>query len=156
MKIKSLVYPLVTILYWVFNATYRIVDDSYMMEYDYAPDPIEAADKEREMFEKNESWHITVQTFLVAYILMSAIRGILYGFAFIAFEEKIFFNIYKKCCRCCLKEKELGDVDDDNLNRKSTEMAENSLVEDEEDAESSKKNMNTEMVTKEPDYEEDN
>ena len=156
MKIKSLVYPLVTIIYWVFNATYRIVDDSYMMEYDYAPDPIKAADKEREMFEKNESWHITVQTFLVAYILMSAIRGILYGFAFIAFEEKIFFNIYKKCCRCCLKEKELGDVDDDNLNRKSTEMAENSLVEDEEDAGSSKKNMNTEMVTKEPDYEEDN
>ena len=52
LKIKSLVYPLVTILYWVFNATYRIVDDSYMMEYDYAPDPIKAADKEREMFEK--------------------------------------------------------------------------------------------------------
>ena len=35
-------------------------------------------------------------------------------------------------------------------------MAENSLVEDEEDAGSSKKDMNTEMVTKEPEYEEDN
>ena len=157
MKIKSLVYPLVTIIYWVFNATYRIVDDSYMMEYDYAADPVEAADKERQMFEGNESWHKAVQTFLVAYILMSAIRGILYGCAFIAFEEKIFFNIYKKCCGCCLKEKDLGDVDDDTLNRKSTEMAENSLVEDEEeDSGSYKKNMNTEMITKEAELEDDN
>ena len=69
-----------------------------------------------------------------------------------AFEERIFFNIYRKCCGCCLKQKEFNPIDDnEELNRKSTEMAENSLVEeDEEEVGSSKKKMmNTEMETKE-------
>jgi hypothetical protein len=152
MKIKSLIYPLITIVYWTFNAVYRIVDDSYMMKYDYANDPIAASHQEEEDMVGNPNLHNAVQSFLLIYILMSAIRGILYGFAFMAFEERIFFNIYRKCCGCCLKQKEFNPIDDnDELNRKSTEMAENSLVEeDEEEVGSSKKKMmNTEMETKE-------
>jgi uncharacterized membrane protein len=152
MKIKSLIYPLITIVYWTFNAVYRIVDDSYMMKYDYANDPIAASHQEEEDMVGNPNLHNAVQSFLLIYILMSAIRGILYGFAFMAFEERIFFNIYRKCCGCCLKQKEFNPIDDnEELNRKSTEMAENSLVEeDEEEVGSSKKKMmNTEMETKE-------
>ena len=152
MKIKSLIYPLITIVYWTFNAVYRIVDDSYMMKYDYANDPIAASHQEEEDMVGNPNLHNAVQSFLLIYILMSAIRGILYGFAFMAFEERIFFNIYRKCCGCCLKQKEFNPIDDnDELNRKSTQMAENSLVEeDEEEVGSSKKKMmNTEMETKE-------
>ena len=138
MKIKSLVYPLVTIIYWIFNATYRIVDDIVMIKYDYGTEAFKQADDEKIYFENHSSFHYAVEFFLTAYIFMSAIRGILYGFSFMAFEEKIFFNLYRKCCKCCIKQKGLeGDDDNDALNRKSTEMVENSLAEEKVDEDNS-------------------
>ena len=153
MKIKCLVYPLITIIYWIFSTTYRLVDDIIMMGYDYGDDPNESGDREERELKGNEALHFTVQFFLVVYILLSAIRGILYGFAFMAFEEKIFFNIYKKCCRSCLDQRDLGPGDEnEDLTRKSTEMAENSYVErEDEDDGSYKKNMNTEMENRDDD-----
>ena len=69
MKIKCLVYPLITIIYWIFSATYRLVDDIIMMGYDYEDDPNESGDREERELKGNEALHFTVQFFLVVYIL---------------------------------------------------------------------------------------
>lgn len=108
-KMKSLIYPLVTIIYWIFAAIYRIFDDAYMMQFDFGDDPEILGFKEQDFFNNHKAFQITVQIFLVIYTFFSAIRGILYGFAFVAFEEKIFFNFFKKVCNCCLK------MDDSNI-----------------------------------------
>ena len=143
MKMKSLVYPLVTIIYWTFASIYRIFDDAYMIQFDIGGDPIIMGEKEKDFFNNNKSFQITVQIFLVVYTFFSSIRGILYGFSFIAFEEKIFFNVFKKVCRCCLKmddsttEEEEEKNDDDSLR----DSMEHKSYENDEDKYSEKKTL---------------
>ena len=129
-KIKSLIYPLVTIIYWSFAAIYRITDDAVMWKYDYGTnpnDPDESANKEKEDFTNNPSFKNAVEFFFVVFTLFSSIRGILYGLSFMAFEEKIFFNICKKVCKLCLDEKDFAidedDEDDENEKQRNTEMS---------------------------------
>ena len=97
MRIKCLIYPYVTIFYWLFAATYRIVDDTVMMKYDSGNNPLKRAEDEKKLFKKYPFFQFIVQFFLVAYTFFSSIRGILYGLSFLVFEEKIFFNFFKKC-----------------------------------------------------------
>ena len=125
-RIKSLIYPSVTIIYWFFTAIYRITDDIVMMKYDgYGVIPQEGSEQEKKDFQEYPNFHNAVEFFLVAYTLLSSIRGILYGFAFIAFEEKIFGNVFKKICGCCLKENEFITYDDNNeqTTQRPTEMS---------------------------------
>ena len=126
-RIKSIIYPLVTIIYWTFAAIYRITDDIVMMRYDYGFDPqspFDGADQEKKDFTEHPNFQNAVEFFLVTYTFFSSIRGILYGFSFIAFEEKIFFNIFKKLCKSCLVEKEFTTDEDNNEqeNQRPTEM----------------------------------
>ena len=97
MRTKCLIYPSVTIAYWLFAATYRIVDDTFMIQFDEKEkDPFEMETDEKEYFERHKFFQFFVQCFFFIYTLLSSIRGILYGLSFIVFEEKIFFNFFKK------------------------------------------------------------
>ena len=160
MKVKSLVYPLVTIIYWTFTAVYRITDDRVMMQFDNGDDEVEVLmEKEDQFFNDNPSFKYTVQFFLAVYITFSAIRGLLYGFSFLAFEAKLFNNLLKKICKCCMDEKKLGiedDIDDINEGMRETEMTRNSLIgEEEEDDDDNKKKRSTEMISKKDEDEDD-
>ena len=106
MRFKCLIYPIVTICYWVLAATYRVFDDIFMQNFDEAKNPFYGEDLEKIFFEEHYIFQKVVQTFLVIYTLLSSIRGILYGFSFIVFEEKIFFNFFKKIWKLCGKKKE--------------------------------------------------
>ena len=149
MRLKSLIYPLVTIIYWTLAAIYRIVDDSFMMQFDIGDDPDDLTIKEQQFFEEYPSFQTAVQLFLVAYTFLSSIRGILYGFSFIVFEEKIFFNFFRKIFSCCTKDDELLSEDDcknpDSV--RNTEMSQNNDTE--EDNSYKKKFMEKEMTNKE-------
>ena len=137
MRIKSLIYPLVTIIYWTFTAIYRIVDDSFMMEFDGTKDPYDGVSGEQNFFKDHFAFQITVQVFLVLYIFLSAMRGILYGLSFIAFEEKIFFNFCRKMCKSCLKEKNFevsqGSIIEPNTDKNTEDYSLGNLEENEED-----------------------
>ena len=119
MRIKCLIYPCVTIVYWLFAATYRIIDDTVMIDYDTG-DPQRGADKEREDFQNHPFFHFIVQFFLFTYTLFSSIRGILYGFSFIVFEEKIFFDFFKRCFKKFYKETELEKEEESARNTRNT------------------------------------
>lgn len=108
LKTKCLIYPTVTIAYWVFAATYRIVDDTVMKQFDDPDkDPYESENEERELFQNHKFFQFIVQFFFVIYTFLSSIRGILYGVSFMVFEEKIFFNFFKKFWLKYLKDDEL-------------------------------------------------
>ena len=111
MKIKSLVYPLVTIIYWIFAAIYRIFDDSFMIRFDYGDNADKLSEEEISFFEDYPGFQKFVEFFFVVFTFLSSIRGILYGFSFIAFEEKIFYNIFKKSCGICLKSEQIEEID---------------------------------------------
>ena len=113
MRLKCLIYPSVTIFYWIFAATYRIVDDTFMMKYDSGNDPLKRAEEERELFEKYPIFQFIVQFFLVTYTFFSSIRGILYGISFLVFEEKIFFNFFKKCFKRYYKDRDSETNDEE-------------------------------------------
>ena len=78
MRVKCLIYPTVTIAYWLFAATYRIVDDTVMQNYDEGHDPYKKEREERELFEDHPIFQGIVEFFFVVYTFLSSIRGILY------------------------------------------------------------------------------
>ena len=104
MRLKCLIYPSVTIGYWLFAATYRISDDSFMMKFDSYEDPYEGEKDEKKFFNDYPFFQFIVQFFFVMYTFFSSIRGILYGFSFLVFEEKIFFDFFKRCFKRCYKD----------------------------------------------------
>ena len=117
MRLKCQIYPYVTIFYWLFAATYRIVDDSFMWQFDSSDeDPYTQNENEKKLFDNHPGFHALVQFCFVAYTFLSSIRGILYGFSFLVFEEKIFFNFFKKCFKRCYKEED-SDSDEDDESR---------------------------------------
>ena len=106
MKMKCTIYPIVTICYWTFAATYRICDDIFMREFDEGDKPYETEDKEKNFFIEHYIFQKVVQTFFFIYTFLSSIRGIIYGLSFLVFEEKIFFNFFKTILKKCSKKKE--------------------------------------------------
>ncbi len=120
MKAKSLIYPTITIFYWVFAATYRIIDDLVMRKFDDG-DPNDGEIDERVYFEKHPLFQIAVKFFLIVYTFLSSIRGILYGFSFIVFEEKIFFNFFEKIVKKFYKDRDsiIVDVEKEKIIRGS-------------------------------------
>jgi hypothetical protein len=128
MRVKCLIYPTVTIAYWLFAATYRIVDDTVMQNYDEGHDPYKKEREERELFEDHPIFQGIVEFFFVVYTFLSSIRGILYGLSFIVFEEKIFFNFFRKFMRKFFKDEdlEINSEEEKELvgNTNSTSLAE--------------------------------
>jgi hypothetical protein len=148
MRTKCLIYPSVTIAYWLFAATYRIVDDAFMIKFDSRDGkPDELAEEERNFFREHNIFQIVVQFFLVAYTILSSIRGILYGFSFIVFEEKIFFNFFKKIWMKYLRDDnlKLDEEEEKNMIRNtynSSSIGEYNLKEEQKDDNYSNIEMN--------------
>ena len=67
-----------------------------MNEYDQGIDPISENDREKDYFNDNTLMKILVQSFLVIYTILSSLRGIIYGFTFIIFEEEILNDFFRK------------------------------------------------------------
>ena len=137
MKMKCLIYPWVTNIIWLFAATYRIGDTFFMWDFDHNGDPNINEDNEKEYFESHSVAHFFVQFFLVLHTLLSATRGIFYGFSFIVFEEKLFFNFFRRCFKnkyfkIMEEEKEINrNTGYSNFSRNS-EMSENEKKNEEE------------------------
>lgn len=96
LKIKCIIYPIVLIIFWLLISIYRIFDDFVMNEYDQGIDPISENDREKDYFNDNTLMKILVQSFLVIYTILSSLRGIIYGFTFIIFEEEILNDFFRK------------------------------------------------------------
>ena len=113
MRIKCLIYPIVTICYWVLAATYRVFDDIFMRTFDEDDNPFDGEDMEQDFFKRHYIFQKVVQILFVIYTFLSSIRGILYGFSFIVFEEKIFFNFFKKIWSLCGQKKSETNNEED-------------------------------------------
>ena len=123
MRIKCIIYPIVTICYWIFAAAYRFFDDIFMKDFDEGNNPYSGENDEKSFFEDHYIFQKVVQTFLVIYTFLSSIRGILYGLSFIVFEEKIFFNFFKKIWKLCGKKKDI-----ETNNEEDKEIVSNTTV----------------------------
>ena len=115
MRIKCLIYPSVTIIIWLFIATYRIVDDSLMYNFDekYYETPGKGREEEQNYFNRHSFIQFLVQFFLVIHTILSSFRGIFYGISFIVFEENIFNNFFRKILNK-IKKKDDSDIKDEN------------------------------------------
>ena len=133
MKTKSLIYPLVTIFIWTCISIYRIVDDSLMMDIDRGNDPNETSKDEIDIFEKNRPLHYCVQIFLVLHAFLSATRGIFYGFSFVIFEEKIFFDFFRRCSKKSKSELEKNDEENKLRTTNSSAISSYNIKEEEDD-----------------------
>lgn len=108
MKVKCFIYPITTIVIWGLSLIYRSIDDIFFSKYDdYEDQEKYDPDKEKNDLNDNVPLKNFVQTLLVFHTFLSTMRGILYGLSFIVFEERIFWNcfrrFFKKCCCCCNK-----------------------------------------------------
>ena len=92
------IYIYITIIIWLFFAIHRVLDDILDAQFD-DPDRsvVEDRKEENEFYEDYPLVHFIVQFFLVIHTFLSSTRGIFYGFSFIVFEYKTFFNLFEKC-----------------------------------------------------------
>ena len=81
-KKKCTAYPLINIIFWGFLATYRIIDDTT---------------KDNSSFDNQIFFRVVIQTFLIMHSFFSSTRGFFFGISFIALEEKMFGNFFRKC-----------------------------------------------------------
>ena len=133
MKTKSLIYPLVTIIIWTCITIYRIVDDSLMMDIDKGNTPTETSKNEIDIFKNNRPLHYCVQIFLVLHTFLSATRGIFYGFSFVVFEEKIFFDFFRRCSKKPKSELETNDEENKLRTTNSSAISSYNIKEEEDD-----------------------
>ena len=114
MRVKCLIYPWVTIILWVFAATYRIADFFLVERYDNNDQPETNEIDEKDFFQKHPIYHFFVEFFLTLHVFLSSTRGLFYGFSFIIFEEKIFLNFFRLICwEKFFKDVELKFIDEE-------------------------------------------
>ena len=126
MRKKCLVYLSITIIIWLIIGIYRTIDDFVMMDFDNGLDSERGRYDEIEYFEAHPIFQFFVQFFLVLHTVLSSIRGIIYGFCFIIFEEKVFFNFFRKyCIKSLFKDSTLEEN-----NEEIKETVNNSIISD--------------------------
>ena len=115
MKAKCLIYPFVTIIIWLLSALYRLFDDLFInYKFDTSDrSPAEGREQEKDYFRNHPILQFLVQTLLVFHSIISSFRGIFYGFSFVVFEEKIFYNFFKKLYDKYLKD-DYPDEEEEN------------------------------------------
>ena len=138
MRVKCLIYPWVTIILWVFAATYRIADFFFVKRFDNTGDPDDNEEDEEKYFKDHPKIHFFVQFFLALHAFLSSIRGLLYGFSFVIFEEKIFFNFFRSCWEKYFKDDELKNIKEEEKLVRNSENS-SSVVSDYNDNKSEKK-----------------
>ena len=135
MRIKCRIYPIVTITIWFLLAFYRFPDDIIMTynNIDYNTEKGKGGKIEDDFFLEYPFLRILEEINLVAHSFFSSFRGLAYGFCFIIFEEKSFWNFLKNkicCCFCycfccCSVDKELADIE---KNENKLNFSNNSLL----------------------------
>ena len=131
MRIKCRIYPIVTITIWFLLAFYRFPDDIIMTynNIDYNTEKGKGGKIEDDFFLEYPFLRILEEINLVAHSFLSSFRGLAYGFCFIIFEEKSFWNFLKNkicCCFCCCSvDKELADIE---KNENKLNFSNNSLL----------------------------
>ena len=160
MTAKCFIYPLVTIFIWILFSIYRICDAIIMKNFDEDEGKEEDYDsskktaEEQEYFIKHPIHQFLTQFFLVCHSILSSLRGIFYGFSFMVFEEKLFFNCFRKIWeKCCFKGKDLEDNEEEEKvivsNSSSISEYENKNKEDNDEI---VKSDNPEMNNSNSDY----
>ena len=96
LRLKCLIYPITLIIFWSLITIYRIFDDIFMLDFDKGISPEEGNNEEKQFFEDHTFMKILIQFFLVIYAILSSLRGIIYGFSFIIFEEEILYDFFRK------------------------------------------------------------
>ena len=96
LRIKYIIYPIILIIFWLLISIYRTFDDFIMIGFDQGNDPNKGQQEEKEFFTNNTFLQILVQLFLVIYAILSSLRGIIYGFSFIIFEEEVLYDFFRK------------------------------------------------------------
>ena len=117
MKMKVLIYPWITNIIWILLLIYRLLD-VIVMESIKHNNEVEKEKEEKQFFEDNVEIRVLYEIFLVLHTLLSSIRGIIYSLTFIIFEEKVFWNCFKRfinCCNCCcFKSNDLEDLEEED------------------------------------------
>ena len=114
MKYKSWIYPIITIVIWSFLTLYRIIDDSIMFKIDKGNNREEESGEEEQMFDDYPGLKESMEIFLCLHTIISAIKGIFYGFSFIIFEDNVFKHFFREyCCKCCIKNFGSNEIKDD-------------------------------------------
>ena len=154
MRRKCTIYPWVTIFIWVCGGIYRVIDDLVLYNFDKSyneDDEGKQSDEENKIYKEYPFFQILVQFFMIIHTIVSSIRGILYGFSFIVFEEKIFNNFFKKCLK--YDTLEINEEESKDIIRKTNNSSQDECNErddsSEENNDSNVKNENLEMNTSE-------
>ena len=167
MKLKCLVYPFITIIIWLFAAIYRVFDSIIMWPFDHNSSIDGNIEIEKDYFNNHCFIQFLVQFFLVIHTLLSSIRGIIYGFSFIIFEENIFYNFFGRFFknknlfenneesekRIIRNTNDSSSMNEDSENKSRNEKEEES---DKEDFNNNNKSENIEMNTSDYQYKENN
>ena len=102
MQVKCFIYPIISIIIWTLSSIYRIIDDRLMGDID------NGIKKDYDELNNKRDLQRFIETNLIFHSILSSFRGVLYGYAFIIFEDKAFNNIFRdifyeklKCCFCC-------------------------------------------------------
>ena len=127
MQIKCIFYPAIIIIIWILLLLYRFFDDIAMYSIDRANSWDKGEDDEVNYFNDHPGLRISFEITFILYTIVSSFRGVLYGIAFVTFEEKYFCNFFRNCClkffccccccyccKNCLKIPELDDLDENN------------------------------------------
>lgn len=153
MKAKCLIYPFVTITIWLLSTVYRLLDDLFInYQFDSKDEsPSEGKQREKDFFTKYPILQFFVQALLVFHCIISAFRGIFYGFSFVVFEEKIFYNFFKRLYDKCLKD-DFPDEEEENnkILRKTNDVSISS------ENNENKKNLETETGSEREKIDNDN
>ena len=120
MVVKCRIYPAVTILIWVLASLYRYIDDIIMKGVDIYYDKEQSQYYEDEYWADHPNLRILEEINLVAHTVLSSFRGILYGFSFIIFEEKIFGDFFRNYIyKCCGKDENLYNLEENESMRRT-------------------------------------
>ena len=133
MRVKCLIYPILTILIWILASIYRFTDDIIMLDIDYKSEGGDSTEAEINFFKKYPFLRIIEEVTIVLHTLLSSFRGVVYGFCFIIFEENSIGNLFrKKCgkccfciCCCCIDNEYIDDLED---NENKLNISNNSLL----------------------------
>ena len=120
MAVKCRIYPAVTIIIWLLASLYRHIDDIIMRDIDKY-DNIDDSWRNEELYWKDHpNLRILEEINLVAHTVLSSFRGILYGFSFIIFEEKIFGDFFRNYIyKCCGKDENLYNLEENESMRRT-------------------------------------
>ena len=121
MRIKCIIYPIITIIIWSLSSLYRFIDDFIMRDVDVYHTFEESWNGEEEYWKNKEGLRIFQEVNLILHTILSAFRGVLYGFSFMMFEEKVFGNFFRNYIyKCCYKEEEFEDLEETDTGNSRT------------------------------------